>query len=759
MQTIAGYPTNLTSSKPTVTVSLNGTPRKVASVNVTRELPSELPEQVSGGSGIVAATGEVVWSTEEVSRSKRVTPWGSGAFPPRTWETITVDSGYGGVEARLLTGQVRGGSGSLSSRFVSSAVIDSIHMLNQPVSIQPLLKDMPPLNSGGDYRYIGITPTYFTDRILRACGFYSTPAQENGCVFSAPLMGSAWPERGLCVSSSAADTLGSPSWVEAPWGQSAFSLDASYTGAFTPAYDGRLNQTMQMSLVVDRSYAFAGTASGTFTTWWDADYVRIGISSTGAIIALKRVGGVESEVCRLTIGSGRVFTLRVTPAGVWTIVSSDGRTISGTSALSSGMTSTPFTSVQVRSGHQAAYPIGGAQVAFTSVYTAINHARNTSLTPAAYRFSLDASPAIENRNALELLKEQAAAECAAMWLNEYGTFTWVNRDLLTPAGPVSESITPSTKMVDLDWEHNWGSVRSKVIINYRLPTTAKASKWVNDLAFRGGGDSMESGQEKVEFITPGSDEDWIIIDETPERIGDAGTTSPFNRGQGSFYGGTVTDGDTLDRLASPSELTVTVQRLGVSTLKVTTQVGTLPAGTTLELRMPDSVTGIWPQHSRANLPVFHANRLLQWTGQSKTGANFGPVNAPVLEHDTGWWVHPDGIQALADWLSAQVSQPHPVIRSLDVLPDDRRQLADIVQVEFDLVSLRCLVVAINDTTSMSGQAISKSQKLSLRVISANSGETYNDLDAAYGYATYNQFDSAWGAETYNELDSDPLQKA
>lgn len=759
MQTITGYPTDLSSAEPAVTVRLNGVARKVASVSVDRELPSELPEQVAGGTGITAATGEIVWSSEELSRSKRLSPWHNGTFPPKPWDTVTVDTGYGPTQARQITGQVRGGSGSLSSRFMSSAIIDSIHMLNQPVSIEPLLKDMPPLGSGGDYRYIGITPTYFTDRILRACGFYSTPAQENGCVFSAPLQGSSWPERGVCISSSAADVLGSPSWVESPWGQAAFSLDASYTGAFTPAYDGKLNQTMQMTICVDRAYQFPGTASGTFTAWWDADYVRMGISSSGAVIALKRVGGVESEVCRLTISTGSIFTLRVTAAGVWTIISDDGRTISGTSALSNGMTTTVMTSIQVLSGHQPAYPIGGAQVAFTSVYTAINHVRNTSLTPGAYRFSLDASPTIDNRNALDLLKEQAGAECAAMWLDEFGTFRWVNRERLTPEGPVSESITPSTKMVDLDWEHNWGSVRSKVIVKHQIPATSKASKWVNELAHQSGGDTMEAGQEKVEFISPASGTDWINFDQTAERIGDTGTTAPFNRGQSSFYGGTVSDGGTLDRLASAAELTVTVEKIGVATFKVTTTVGTLPAGTTLELRMPNTVSGIWPQWSEENLPVFRASKVLQWTDQTKTGANLGPKNAPVLEHDTGWWVHADGVQVLADWLSAQVSSPHPVIRSMSVIPDDRRQLADIVQVEFDAVSLRCLVVGISNATDMSGQAITKDQSLSLRVISFTSGVSNAEFDASYDYLNNAQLDTAWAPDTNATLDSDPLRKA
>lgn len=759
MQTVTGYPTDLTSAEPTVAVTHNGVTRDVVSVSVDRELPSEMPEQVSGGSGITAATGSIVWANSELSKAVTTHPWVSGAFPPKTYDTVTVSAGYKGVNARLLTGVVDGASGSLLDGVVSSPVVDGTDRLNTPVSIEPLLAVMPPVNSGDDYRYIGITPTYFTDRVLRACGFFSTPPQEQGCVFSVPLMGSAWPERGALRSSRAVDVVGSPSWLEVPWGQAAFSVDASYSGAFTPTYTGKLDQNMQVTACIDPGNQFAGTAAGTLTVWWDTDYVRLAFDGNGNVVGRQKIGATVTDIVSMPIQSGRVFTLRVSTGGEWRIRCSDGReVVGGIVALPSNLQSTtPLTSVQVYSGHQAKYPMGGVQVCFTSVFAAVNHVRNTSLTPAAHRFSLNASPAIENRNALDLLKEQAGAECAAMWLDEYGTFTWVNRDRLTPSGPVVETINAASKIEDLDWEHNFGSVRSKVVVMHRLAGISR-SKWVNLVAFQGSGESMESGQQSVEFITAPSDTDWVVLDSTLERVGDSGTTGSFNRGWASFSGGTVTDG-TTDTLASQSDIQFTTERLGFSTVKLTTSAGSLPSGSTLELRMPGAVSGIWPRWANEKLPIIRASAITSWVDQTVTGVNLGPVDAPVLEHDAGWWVHPDDVQRLADWLSAQVMAPRPAIRSLSVIPDDRRQLGDIVQVEFDNVSLRCLTVGISNSTSMSGNAVSKDQSLTLRVITEVVGTTYGELDAAYSTDSYNQFDAAWSAETYNTLDSDPLRKA
>lgn len=765
MQTVTGYPTDLMSAEPTATVTLNGVVRKVASIQVDRDLPSELPEQVAGSSGITAATGTIVWADDEVSSSRRVHPWGSGVFPPKPWDTVTIDSGYGGVEARILTGVVRGGSGALTSRFVSSAVIDSIHKLNTPVSIEPLLADMPPLASGGNYQYIGITPTYFTDRILRACGFYSTPPQEQGCVFSAPLMGSAWPERGALRTSRAVNVVGSPSWLEVPWGQAAFSLDASYAGAFTPTYTGKLDQNMQVTACIDPGNQFAGSAAGTLTVWWDTDYVRLAFDSNGNVVGRQKVGATVTDIVSMPIQSGRVFTLRVTTGGEWRIRCDDGReVVGGIIALPSTLQSTTaLTSVQVFSGHQAKYPMGGVQVCFTSVFSAVNYVQNAYLTPAAHRFSLAASPAIENRNALDLLKEQASAECAAMWLDEYGNFRWVNRDRLTPEGPVVETITAASKIEDLDWEHNTGSVRSKVIINHKVPNIS-LSKWVNRLAWQGSGQSLEAGEVVEQIISAPSGTDWIVVDETLLLLAapGSGTLDDFNRGRATYGGGIETDG-TVEAWAhiGNTGFGCTMTKLGVNTYKIVTTAGTPTAGRTIELRTIDEGTGssIWPRWRRQNLPIIRCMATTEWVEQSKTGVNLGPVDAPVLEHDTGWWVHADDVQRLADWLSAQVMAPRPVIRSLSVIPDDRRQLGDIVQVEFDTVSLRCLTVGISNSTAMSDNAVSKDQGLTLRVISAVVGATYGELDAAYSGDTYNQFDTAWSAETYNTLDSDPLRKA
>ncbi|MHA7292629.1 hypothetical protein [Arthrobacter sp. HLT1-21] len=758
MQQVSGYPTDLLSTEPNVVVTHNGVVREVDAVSLTRELGSSLPAQASAGSSITAATGSITWSLAEDTQERSDHPWKTGSFPPKPGDSIAIDVGYGDALVRVFTGLIDDTSGSVASNEIKSKIVDGIDRLKVPVSLEALQAVMPPNNSGGEYRYIGITPTFFTDKFLRAGGFFSTPAQENACVFSATLMGSAWPERGRVRDSSAADVIGSPSWVTVPWGQAAYSLNTNYTPAFSPAYDGRLNQTMQMSFCVDPAYS-GGVASGSFTVWWAADYVRVSISATGSVIAESRAAGVVTEACRLAINTSTVFTLRVSPAGVWTLRSDNGREITGNVAISMQQATTAFDHIEVFSGHQAKYPLGGVQVCFTSVYVAVNHVRNTSLTPAAHRFSLKASPAIESRSALQLLKEQATAECAAMTIDEWGNLRWTNRDILTTSPPVT-TFRSSKDLQDIGWESSTRHVRAELTVTYMEPLP-DPSRWVNKLAWQGPSESMEAFQTSEYFVEPPADVDWVMLDTTFTELGDVGSTSDFNRGWGSFSGGIITDGTAEAPPAKALSVVATV--IDTRTIKIKTSIGALPAGNTFELRTSTTSSSIWPKWLKQNLPILRCGAITTWHKRRLTGANTGPITAAAIEHDVGWWIQdPTAIQTLADWLSLELSKPKPVIRSMEVAPEPRLQLADIATVEDQALTglaLTCLAAGISLDVKSSESSVEFAQSLMVRVLDDSAGVTNAEMDEAYRATTNQSFDTAWAPEANAVLDSDPLRKA
>ena len=87
---------------PHAVVTVDGVARAASSVRVTRELATDMPAQVAGGGGMVAATGSVVWADDVAGVVQAFDPPGPNA-------RVTVDAGTagsGGALYRRFTGKV-----------------------------------------------------------------------------------------------------------------------------------------------------------------------------------------------------------------------------------------------------------------------------------------------------------------------------------------------------------------------------------------------------------------------------------------------------------------------------------------------------------------------------------------------------------------------------------------------------------------------------------------------------------------------------
>ena len=122
---------------------------------------------------------------------------------------------------------------------------------------------------------------------------------------------------------------------------------------------------------------------------------------------------------------------------------------------------------------------------------------------------LDAVPGIDNRVALDVLKEQAAAECAVMWIDELGVFRWMNRNDLMGSAPVA-TLTALDDLLDLQWEYSAAQVRSGVQVNSRKAKIVR-SAWSNVTLYTGSGESLQTGQVSSDVVEPGGDESWFNV--------------------------------------------------------------------------------------------------------------------------------------------------------------------------------------------------------------------------------------------------------
>ncbi|MDQ0854776.1 hypothetical protein QFZ79_002887 [Arthrobacter sp. V4I6] len=762
MQTITGYPTDLDVTMPSSLVTVNGVPVDDASVSVTRELSSSLPAQVSAASGITAATGTVDWAVGEDVQTRPAHPWDGNEFPPKPADEVVVYMGYGEALVRQLTGIVDSSSGSVADGSVSSDLVDRIDKLNQPVTFPAHLSVFPPLNEGGPSLPVGNEPTFTTDRILRACGFNATPPITSGCILSVPFMGSAWPERGT-VTASGQTGLPQypPSHTTTQWGVGTNSCDATYTPDLGGAGgNGKLDRSLQITA---KARNIAGTTGSSYMrVYWGTEYLQLVVTADRRIFAQINKGTTVS-ICSMTAAAAAtadVFTLRVSPAGATTIFANNGATVTGTAALSTGMTTTNMTSARVIVPHLTGVTVGGVQVNFgdTSVY---NSAQTAALTPAAYSFSMPAFPRIVGRTALDLLKEQAEAECASMWIDEHGVFRWVNRDELTTADPAA-TLTALDDVLDIGWESDSSGVRSKVVLTSRDPAVRRSSV-ANQFCWQASGVSMEAGQVDVQLASPPADTDWVDLDDDGNLVSNTGDwLARFNLGRGSWMGGVeTTDTDERWAVINNPAFAATIEHVGNQTYKITTTAGTPSAGYTVELRTPTKAysPGLRSSKEKFNLPILRSKAVVEWKDLTITGAMLGPTDAAALEHNVGPWVQdPDGLQDLADWLAVQVAEPVPILRDLNVIPDFRRQLGDVVWIE-DPETLRIRLRVLITRISTSVGPGTADQSVAGRILEVQSyGPTNDQLDVHAGGYTNTSFDTLWADATNTTLDAAPLER-
>lgn len=774
MRNIPDYPTDTDSLEPISRISHGGKDREIHSLSLTRELPSSVHAQVAGLGGITQADGSVDWAAEQDVVESYPTAFNrQGNWPPRTRDSITVDFGYGTITgdllARALTGFIKDSSGDANEGH-SSGVVDPIARLSNRVNLPPLQSVMPPVEDGGEYRHIGLYPTFFTDVAARAARFFSTPAVSESCVFSAPLMGSAWPERGAVIATGrpGSTNSGGQSWSLTPWGMGVANAELTYA----PAGDARLIRAMELTAM------FSGTGTTQLRISWSFSELKLRCAGSEVQI-VHFTGSSDVVVASLPFTDGMVYSARVQPISgelAITLRDATGRQASGSRPRSSDMTDQP-SSIRVLSSTPGAL-IGGAQVSFPSTsWTAVGYTRSAFIGRAAHNQSLTASPPVQNTTARSLLDDQARAELAAAWLDEDGHLQWRNRNELVNGSSVAK-LTTTDHVHSLPWEEDFTGVSSKVEVTGRKPEVVSRRRYASLEVWRsnyGKVDANGADEPMEELLHPGTDEDWIMVDTSfNPTVGEVNQLRGSNavlyyffeigeRGQGGY---------SWSEGIRPDWVNARLEFIDHRTYKLTTTVPQISAGGWSEyefsLKIPGSQQAynnvLNPQWASsldgASFPIIRAKATTGWIDVMYS-ANSGVWDAPVLSHDVGWFVQdPAAVQAIADLLAVATTAPRPFLSDISIIPDPRLQRGDVITLsdpEITGVEFRCLIVGIKDTLTEGGEW---SQSLTLRILDyIRISTTLGELDQAWVGQLLSALDAARTGETLAELDAQPLKGA
>lgn len=664
-------------------ILVNGVERETTTWNVDRDLTGDLPDQVVAVHGVMQATGTIDWTApEDVSDGAR-NPWNpSAGWVPARGDRVEIYVSDGVTEWRQFTGVIDQTTGSTNGGF-RSTIVDRVDDLSVEVNHEPLLAIMPPIAFDGseDWRRIGLHPLYFIDYALRQAGFYATPPQENIANLYAPLQGSLWPHRGTLrhhPGHQSTNTL-------TPWGLGRTNFEATYD----PVSNFPMSDPTQITMMIAPDHA--APADFYLDYGARAHHLRLHVNASRQARAYKN----DVEICRLNLGDAMVVNM-LAKDGVISLRTNLGDEAAGSfSASGSGMSSIVVNSAEGSS-------VAGLQVSHPH-HTSQEH-QPTRWTPSA-RYDTDslrlagiinASPNIENRKAHNLLKEINDALLASMWIDEHGVMQWVMSDRLRMK-PAVHTINTLDDVLQLDWETSLLQSASRVRITGKDPAITRG-RWRTTILATGGRESLKSGDEVDVFLEAASGEDWIMPSYSFLEVGSTvGIWGSYNNPAYSVVGLYLTDdGGETERTGLGCDIETT--RLGHQKALITYRAGNWPSDVEGVIETSPTSGGLWPKNQRSGIPRIVGMGKIEWIDSSiNIEGPGGP--GPELVHDTGYWANrttSDSTKTnIAEYLASQVTVPQPVIRGLDIAPDPRLQLSDVINIEskdYMGVTLRALVV-------------------------------------------------------------------
>lgn len=271
--------------------------------------------------------------------------------------------------------------------------------------------------------------------------------------------------------------------------------------------------------------------------------------------------------------------------------------------------------------------------------------------------------------------------------------------------------------------------------------------------YEGRSSSLDSGEEQVEFIGPGSDEDWINVNSYMNNLNPA--WSPFNKGT-ETYGGVFYSVDGDEVINTDYQTVVSMERVNLTRWKITHEVGNLPFGVVANTATSPSASTLWPHRRNQPLPVVRAFGKVTWAEEGTALVAAGGVG-PDLTFDAGEWnslLTTGVIDSMAAWLATQTSVPQPVITGLGVLPDPRIQLGDMVRIQSDLMGVELTGLIVSQSASFNAGRFELS--LGVRIKEVNRQRlTYAGFNrAGASPATYAQWQNQGPvSQTYRQLNS------
>lgn len=766
------------SSGPTRVVSadITGVPGQGTSVKVSRDVPSPMPGQAAAVGGQSASTATVEVLPSGAVGSRVGTP-----FVQRDWPAsgspASIDVTNGATTHRIFTGTVDGAQSNLADSKITVPLVDATDALSVLVSHRPLFREMPPQATDGSerQRMTGLINAYVVNLAARAAGFYNTPAMGGYCALSVPLVGSTWPERGVLVDSYQARNVGG--WgryhpgaypERGPGSVYVTQCYATYKpDPWNTPWSGGITAERPLSITLCAREKQA-TSSYVACRWSGSNYdrqIRLAVTSQRSIVAQIVMEGEITTIAMLTGGDAgpwECVTLRVhrmsTNVLEFQITTDTGvvktlRTEIGGTVMRDRMWDEARVYVPDGAG------INGVQINYSTLPTEAETFRRTFLyRPDSPLHNLTVMPALVSVAAGDLIRQQAAAECAGVWIDEDGVLQWQG-DTWMKSKAVVRDLT-SSELADARLEMDKQDVRRKVTVKYMAWST-RTSRKSSIVVHEGSKDEYGAGDNAQVIINPPDTQQWVQVDSTPRDVYGDVNVGLLNTGQGSYHGFTPLSADGTEILTAGSgKAEMSFKPSGPDAWKWTLDVQALPSGAD-RIRTATSAeeySYVKPAYRDRGLPLLRAMGVATAAPSEASSGVVGPAWAPDLEHDVDWHIQDaDRAKALAEVIATELAKPKPRISDLAVLPDPRIQLGDKIRVT-DSARTGLSIVGVVKRIDQAIEAGHHEMTLDLIVTEVTaSSVTLGEFDAFYPGMTLSAVDSRFAAESLSQRDAQPLR--
>src|SRR5699024_512807 len=303
-----------------------------------------------------------------------------------------------------------------------------------------------PAGDGDYWRNPGLFGVSIVDRIFRHCGWYATPPMGPGALISAPMQGSAWPERGVLTRAERLSAAGAaPGWITSPWGMVATDLNLTYEPSASRALS---SGAFEITAMLPPS---SGTAR--VVCWFGGRRIQLTWTDTSVLVSAETGANSFTQWVSLArTPEATAVTARITRRGagmVQAAVRTNAETYATGTDVSMGdaYLTAPMSHATVYGSGRC----GAFQVAQSTAWLADGWKPSAAIRArAGIPNRLQVLPPVTGGNCASMLQDLAQAEYATFWIDEKGVMQWWDIDRLE-SQPQVATLTTADHVTRLEW--------------------------------------------------------------------------------------------------------------------------------------------------------------------------------------------------------------------------------------------------------------------------------------------------------------------